>query len=173
MIKPKNTYEKYDFQENVITQIVDSDSLELYKDSTVSDEQKYEQPIYESFLQQQINTEEKEAIRLFRNPKFVFAVLVNNKHQIMIQIQKEYLNGNISSGLIESLLVTNPFKLSQEEIYIGIIATLRNEGYSKSELEYGIKRIPDNMVIDFDKDEDILKLLQTIRLNIKHLHTLN
>ena len=116
IIKPKNTYEKYDFQENVITQIVDSDSLELYKDSTISDEQKYEHPIYESFLQQQINTEEKEAIRLFRNPKFVFAVLVNNKHQIMIQIQKEYLNGNISSGLIESLLVTNPFKLLQDEI---------------------------------------------------------
>lgn len=64
-------------------------------------------------------------------------------------------------------------KLSQEEIYIGIIATLRNEGYSKQELEYGIKRIPDDMEVDFDKDEDILKLLQTIRLNIKHLHTLN
>lgn len=64
-------------------------------------------------------------------------------------------------------------QLTQEEIYIGIIQTLRNEGYSKTQLEYGIKHIPDDLVIDFNKDEDIFKLCQIIRKNIHHFRTLN
>lgn len=114
--RAKNYY-RDDFQERAITQYVEEDVKWSPKDYLLEEEEpNYDSPKYETLLERQVNQEKKEALRLFRNPKFILAAVTNNSHKIMIQLQKEYLEGNISEGLIESIIFNNAFKLSKEDI---------------------------------------------------------
>lgn len=114
--RAKNYY-RDDFQERAITQYVEEDVKWSPKDYLLEEEESnYDSPKYETLLERQVNQEKKEALRLFRNPKFILAAVTNNGHKIMIQLQKEYLEGNISEGLIESIIFNNAFKLSKEDI---------------------------------------------------------
>jgi len=114
--REKNYY-RDDFQERSITQFVEDDVKWSSKDHLLEEEEpNYDSPKYETLLEKQVNQEKKEALRLFRNPTFILAAVTNNGHKIMIQLQKEYLEGNISEGLIESIIFNNAFKLSKEDI---------------------------------------------------------
>lgn len=110
-------YYRDDLKERAITQYVEDDVKWSSEDYLLEEEEpNYDIPKYETLLEKQVNQEKKEALRLFRNPKFILAAVTNNGHKIMIQLQKEYLEGNISEGLIESIIFNNAFKLSEEDI---------------------------------------------------------
>ena len=120
-MKINANYDRVDLHDQSYTQYVDvveeDRSNSLIDLESTKEESLYElTERHESVLEQQMKIEQKEAIRLFRNPKFTLAVLTNNKHNIMIQLQKGYLDGTVSGNLIESIILSNAFKLSQEDV---------------------------------------------------------